>query len=68
MPRSIKPLALSRKPLVLSSVTNPSNPRVLLNTTLGVVQETAANVAGYVQGAVDQVSGAVQGAYAALTG
>lgn len=34
----------------------------------GDVQETAANVQGYVQGAVDQVAGAVKGAYNSLTG
>ncbi|CAO3643400.1 unnamed protein product [Mucor hiemalis] len=34
----------------------------------GSVQETAANVQGYVQGAVDQVSGAVKGAVNSLTG
>ncbi|KAI8874962.1 hypothetical protein K501DRAFT_245628 [Backusella circina FSU 941] len=34
----------------------------------GQVQETAANVTGYVQGAVDQTMGAVKGAYNALTG
>lgn len=34
----------------------------------GVVQETAANVQGYVQGAADQVAGAVKGAYNSLAG
>ncbi|KAI9359092.1 hypothetical protein BD770DRAFT_386589 [Pilaira anomala] len=34
----------------------------------GQVEETAANLSGYVQGAVNQVSGAVQGAMNALTG
>jgi uncharacterized protein YjbJ (UPF0337 family) len=34
----------------------------------GSVQETAANVAGYVQGAVDQVSGAVKGTINSITG
>jgi uncharacterized protein YjbJ (UPF0337 family) len=34
----------------------------------GLVEETTANVAGYVQGAVNTVSGVVSGAVGALTG
>ncbi|GAA5797588.1 hypothetical protein HPULCUR_002976 [Helicostylum pulchrum] len=34
----------------------------------GQVEETAANLTGYVQGAFNQASGAVQGAVNALTG
>ncbi|KAI9266066.1 hypothetical protein BY458DRAFT_437660 [Sporodiniella umbellata] len=34
----------------------------------GKIEETAANVQGYVQGLTDQVSGAIKGAYNSLTG